>query len=43
MNCLFQIKVLDKSEGEWWRGRLVDGGAEGIFPATYVQDGGAPW
>ncbi|KAJ7340188.1 Growth factor receptor-bound protein 2 [Desmophyllum pertusum] len=32
-----QIEVLDKEDSNWWKGRNVSTGNEGLFPATYVQ------
>lgn len=31
------ILVLDKEDANWWKGRNVATGSEGLFPATYVQ------
>lgn len=31
------ITVLGRDEPEWWRGRLQNSGAEGLFPVNYVR------
>ena len=32
------IRVHDKQADGWWLGELEEGGAVGIFPATYVEE-----
>ena len=39
------IRILETSAGHWWLGELVDGGAKGIFPISFVSkpvSGGVP-
>lgn len=31
-----RILVLDKEDQNWWKGKNLDSGNEGLFPATYV-------
>lgn len=32
-----RIQVLDKNDENWWKGKNLESGSEGLFPATYVQ------
>lgn len=32
-----KIEVLDKEDSNWWKGKNLTSGEEGLFPSTYVQ------
>lgn len=32
-----RILVLDKEDSNWWKGKNLESGDEGLFPSTYVQ------
>lgn len=32
-----RIAVMEKLNGDWWRGRDINSGREGIFPSNYVR------
>ena len=32
-----RIQVLDKEDANWWKGKNLESGNEGLFPASYVQ------
>ena len=39
LRCGDVVCVISAADANWWRGRQLESGKEGLFPASFVQEG----